>query len=302
MADTDKSYRSMLFVPGDSERKIEKSLGIGADALIFDLEDAVMPERRAEARALVRATLDRTRGPGGAGGADRWVRVNPLDSGGDLDDLAAVIGGAPNGILQPKIRSGNCVERLGHYLDALEAREGLAPGSTAIIAVATETPEVMFALDSLQRAGPRLIAINWGGEDLSAAIGASTNKQDDGDWRDVYKLARSLCLLAARAAGIQPMDTVHTDFRDEAGLRRACVEARKDGFTGKIAIHPAQVAVINAAFMPGADEVAHARRVIAAFDTAGGAGAVQLDGEMLDMPHLKQAENLLAQWRRFGGG
>ncbi len=298
MSDKEKIYRSMLFVPGDSERKIQKSLGVGADALIFDLEDAVMPERREAARALVRATLDDTRGHDGA---HRWVRVNAIESGLMPDDLAAVVGGAPEGILQPKILGAGCVEQLGHYLDALEAREGLEPGAVAIAAVATETPEVMFALDSLQRATPRLIAIAWGGEDLSAALGATTNKDDDGDWRFVYKLARSLCLLAARAAELQPLDTVHTDFRDEAGLRQACIDARKDGFTGKIAIHPAQVPVINEAFAPGEDEVTHAHRVIEAFEQAGGAGAVQLDGQMLDMPHLKQARNLLAQARRLGG-
>jgi citrate lyase subunit beta/citryl-CoA lyase len=288
----------MLFVPGDSERKIEKALPLGADALIFDLEDAVMPEKRGEARALVLATLKRTKGKGGS---HRWVRVNPLDSEHCLQDLAAVIPGAPDGILLPKIRNVDCVNRLGHYLDALEAREGLTPGSTAIMAVATEVPEVMFALDSLRQATKRLIGINWGGEDLSAAIGASTNKTKDGDWRDIYKLARTLCLLAARGAGIQPLDTVHTDFRDDDGLREACIEARQDGFTGKIAIHPNQVAVINASFAPSEEEVAHARRVIEAFEAAGGAGAVQLDGQMLDMPHIKQANTVLAQWQRFGG-
>jgi len=299
MTNEEKYYRSMLFVPGDSERKIEKALPLGADALIFDLEDAVMPENRGAARDLVRSTLERTRGQPGS---HRWVRVNPLDSEHCLQDLAAVMGGAPDGILQPKIRDADCVNRLAHYIDALEAREGLEPDSVSIIGVATEVPEVMFALGSLQQASDRLIAINWGGEDLSAAIGASTNKTKDGDWRDVYKLARSLCLLAARAAGIQPMDTVHTDFRDEDGLREACIEARKDGFTGKIAIHPAQVAVINESFAPSEEEVAHARRVIEAFEAAGGAGAVQLDGQMLDMPHIKQANTVLAQWQRFGGG
>lgn len=298
MEASEKAYRSMLFVPGDSERKIEKSFDSGADALIFDLEDAVMPERRPEARAMVRATLDRTRGKPGP---HRWVRVNPIDSGIALDDLAAVVGGAPEGIIQPKIHDVDCVNRLGHYLDALEAREGIPQGSTGIIGVATEVPDVMFNLGTLKNATPRLLAINWGGEDLSAAIGASTNKTDDGDWRDVYKLARSLCLLAARGAGIEPMDTVHTDFRDEAGLRKACIEARRDGFTGKIAIHPAQVAPINESFAPGEEEVEHARRVMAAFEEAGGAGAVQLDGEMLDMPHIKQAQTVLAQWEKYGG-
>ena len=293
---SDKHYRSMLFVPGDSERKIEKSFGVGADALIFDLEDAVMPARRPEARALVRSTLDRTRGQPGS---HRWVRVNPIDSGIALDDLAAVVGGAPEGIIQPKIHSADCVNRLGHYLDALEAREGLPHGTVSIIAVATEVPDVMFQLGTLKQATDRLIAINWGGEDLSAAIGASTNKTADGDWRDVYKLARSLCLLAARGADIQPMDTVHTDIRDEAGLRAACIEARRDGFTGKIAIHPNQVAPINESFAPSPEEVEHAKRVMAAFEAAGGAGAVQLDGEMLDMPHIKQAETVLAQAKRY---
>jgi len=287
------NYRSMLFVPGDNEKMIQKGLALNADALIFDLEDAVMPEKRVEARALVLKTLLETQGE--YNGPKRFVRVNPFESDAPLLDLAAIMPGAPDGIVQPKIKHVDCVNKMGNYLDVLEASAGLEIGSTKILAVATETPEIMFNLGGLKDATDRLIAVNWGGEDLSAAILASTNRDQDGGWAFTYKLARSLCLLAARAADIEPLDTVHTDFRDLDALRAECVAARKEGFSGKIAIHPIQVDIINESFTPSDEDVAHARRVMEAFDAAGGAGAIQLDGQMLDMPHIKQARHVLSQ-------
>jgi citrate lyase subunit beta/citryl-CoA lyase len=287
------NYRSMLFVPGDNEKMIQKGLALKADALIFDLEDAVMPENRVEARALVLKTLLDTQD--GYSGPKRFVRVNPFESDEPLLDLAAIMPGAPDGIVQPKIKSVDCVNKMGNYLDVLEASAGLEIGSTKILAVATETPEIMFKLGGLKDATDRLIAINWGGEDLSAAILASTNREMDGDWAFTYKLARSLCLLAARAADIEPLDTVHTDFRDLDALRAECIAARKEGFSGKIAIHPIQVDIINESFTPSDEDVTHAQRIMDAFDAAGGAGAIQLDGQMLDMPHIKQARHVLSQ-------
>jgi citrate lyase subunit beta/citryl-CoA lyase len=199
--------------------------------------------------------------------------------------------------MQPKTRSVDDVIRLGNYLDALEAANGLAAGAIRILPVATETPEAMFALGGFSRCGPRLYGLTWGAEDLSAAIGATTNKQPDGTWTQPYQLARSLCLFGANAARVPAIDTLFADIRDPAGLRNACAEARRDGFTGKIAIHPDQVAVINECFLPSEAEVAHATRVVALFRDNPGVAALALDGQMLDIPHLRQAEKTLARVR-----
>lgn len=282
-------------MPGDSERKLAKAEAIGADALILDLEDAVAAERRPQARGLVREYLSGRRG---ARRPELWVRVNPLDTSDALADLAAVVAGAPDGIVVPKTDSAADVVRLDHYLAALEAREGVPIGSTRILPVATETARALFHLDSYAGASARLHGLTWGAEDLPAALGATTNRGPDGELAFVYQLARALCLAAAVAAGVQPVDTVYPDFRDGAGLEKNAARARMDGFTGKIAIHPDQVAIIQQAFSPTAEELAHARRVVAAFAASPSAGTVALDGKMLDRPHLKQAENVL----RTAGG
>ena len=285
--------RSWLFVPGDSERKLEKAASGEADALILDLEDSVSDTRRPIARDLVRAFLqarqDRAR-------QQLWVRVNPLDTPMALADLAAVTAGAPDGICLPKPTSAADVNRLAHYLSALEAREGLAVGSTRILSVATETAASLLTFHTyLDRPTPRLAAMTWGGEDLAAALGASDNRHPvSGDYDDPFRLARSLCLAAARAIGAQPVGTVHVDFRDRAGLEAACLRDRRAGFVGKMAIHPDQSAVINRAFTPSDEEIAHARRVIELFERNPGMGTVGMDGRVLDMPHLKQARNLVA--------
>jgi citrate lyase subunit beta/citryl-CoA lyase len=282
--------RSMLFVPGDSERKLAKGESSGADALVLDLEDSVPADRLVTARSMVREYL--------AGHRERvrpqlWVRINPLSTEKALPDLAAIAGGAPDGILLPKTESAADIVAAGHYLSALEVREGLAPGSIRIFAVATETPAALFTMGSFAGCSPRLAGLTWGAEDLSAALGAATNRDDKGELEFTYRLARSLCLAAAVAAEVQPLDTVFTDFRDSEGLHAESRAAARAGFTGKIAIHPDQVPVINQAFTPTPDDLAHARRVIEAFAT--GAGTVALDGKMLDMPHLKQAQRLLAR-------
>jgi citrate lyase subunit beta/citryl-CoA lyase len=292
--------RSMLFIPGDSERKLAKVEGCGADAVILDLEDAVSPENKPLARRMV-ADFLRTRPPGDRA-TQLWVRVNPFDTGLTLDDLAAVMPGAPDGIMQPKIDGPQDVQRLSHYLDALEAAHGLTRGAVKILPVATETAIAPFTLGQFAGAGlDRLAGLTWGAEDLSTALGASTNLDAQGEWAFTYRMARSLCLLAAHAAGVQAIDTLYVDFRDDEGLRAASRAARAEGFTGRIAIHPAQVEGINASFMPSAEEIAHARRVLDAFAATPGAGTVGLDGKMIDIPHRKQAERVLAQAEAAAG-
>ena len=283
------NLRSMLFVPGDSERKLAKSESSEADALILDLEDSVAAGRRPVARGLVRAYLDAPRGRRRV-----WVRINPLEADEALLDLAAVVGGRPDGIMLPKSGSGADVARLEDFLSALEVREGVATGSVGIIPVATETAGALFTLGSYAGCSARLAGITWGAEDLSAALGASTNRAENGELGFVYGMAQALCLAGAVAAEVQPIDTLFADFRDEAGLQAASRASRRMGFSGRLAIHPDQVEPINAAYTPDAEEIAHARRVEAAFAAAPGLGVVGLNGKMLDMPHLKQARRILA--------
>lgn len=290
-----RPVRSLLFVPADSDRKMAKGADSGADALILDLEDAVAPSRTHIARDMALAYL---RSRAERGRQQLWVRINPLDTEAALLDLV-VAGGAPDGIVLPKVRSAADVVRLSHYLDALEIREGVAPGSIRIMPVATETPPSLFTLGSYEGCTPRLAGITWGAEDIAAAVGASTNRRPDGDYDSLYQLACTLCLAAACAASVQPIDTIWADFKDEAGLRADAQRARQRGFTGKIAIHPAQVATINDAFTPGADELAHAQRVVDIFNSSPGLGTLALDGKMLDMPHLKQAQRILQLAQRF---
>ena len=284
------NLRSLLFVPGDSDRKLAKGASSGADALILDLEDSVAPARKSLARDLVR---DYLAAHAGGPGPQIWVRINPLDEGG-LDDLAGVVRAAPVGIMAPKIDGPLDLVRLGHYLDVLERRDGV-DRPIMMLPVATETPIAPFRLGHFaDHVLPRLFGLTWGAEDLASAIGASTNKGPDGEWAFTYRMVRSACLLAAKASRVQAIETLYADFRDEAGLRASSAAAAQEGFTGRLAIHPAQVAAINEAFMPSEADVAHALRVIAAFDAAPEAGAVGLDGKMLDMPHLKGARQVVA--------
>ena len=285
--------RSWLFVPGDSERKLEKGRDNPADALILDLEDSVSDDRQEIARTMVCAYLksrpERKR-------QKLWVRINPLDTPLSLPDLAAVMPGAPDGICLPKVYSARDVGTLANYLSALEAREGLAQGSTKILCVATETAASLLTFHTyLDGVSDRLVAMTWGGEDLAAALGASDNRNPaSGEYDDPYLMAKSLCLATARAIGAQPVGVVYVNFRDLAGLEADCLRDRRAGFIGKIAIHPDQSAVINRAFTPSDEEVAYARRVVEMFEKNPGLGTVGLDGKMLDMPHLKQARNVLA--------
>ena len=285
--------RSWLFIPADSDKKLGKSDETGADALIFDLEDSVAPDRKGLARDMLRAHLAAR--PAGARKAAFYVRINPLDDSA-LADLAAVMPAAPDGIMLPKTLGAGCVARLSLYLDAFEAAHGLPAGQTRIIPVATETPRGALTLAGFADTPlPRLVALTWGAEDLSTALGASTNLGADGGWALVYRMARANVLLAARAAGVAAIDTLYVDFRDDAGLRLSCRAAAAEGFDGRIAIHPAQVAGINDSFAPSEADIAHARRIIAAFDAVPGAGTVGLDGRMIDIPHLKQARAVLAR-------
>lgn len=290
-----RPVRSMLFVPADSERKLAKGAETEADALILDLEDAVAPSRTHIAREMaleyLRSRPDRSR-------QQLWVRINPLDTDLALLDLV-IAAGAPDGIMLPKVRSAADVVRLSNYLDALEVRDGVAKGTIRIIPVATETPQALFMLGSYEGCTPRLAGLTWGAEDIAAALGASTNRRPDGEYDTVYQLACALCLSGAHAASVQPIDTLWSDFRDEAGLQRDAQRARQRGFTGKIAIHPAQVAPINAAFTPSAEELDYSRKVVDLFESNPGLGTVGLDGKMLDMPHLKQAQRVLELARRF---
>jgi citrate lyase subunit beta / citryl-CoA lyase len=280
--------RSLLFVPGDSEKKIAKSNDVGADALVFDLEDSVAAARKAEARAMVRAHLD---GNPDKRSSKLYVRINPLDSGEWMADLEAVMGGVPDGIMLPKALHARDIQTLSAQLDRLESEAG----RTKIIPVATEVPAAIFNLGSYVEAGPRLVGITWGAEDLSSAVGASSSREAGGDWTAPYSLARSLCLFAAAAAEVAPIDTLHADFRDEAGLAKVAANASRDGFLGMLAIHPAQVPIINAAFTPTPEELAHAEAVVAVFAAHPDVGVASLDGKMLDRPHLLQAQKVLAR-------
>jgi citrate lyase subunit beta/citryl-CoA lyase len=279
--------RSFLFVPADSERKLARGPQSGADAVILDLEDSVVPANRPAARARARAFLEAT----GSAGFRRWVRINPLAGSDALDDLAATVPGKPDGILLPKCVPDD-LRTLDHYLCAFEAAASLPGGAVRIIAIATETPAAMFALGNYAGVSPRLAGMTWGAEDLAACIGGN-NRRLDGVYDDVYRLARSLCLLAASAAGVMPIDTIYTDFKDEAGLAAECAAARRSGFTAKMAIHPAQIPVINRAFTVGDDERVWARQVVAAFAENPGAGTIAIDGKMVDRPHLTLARRLL---------
>jgi citrate lyase subunit beta/citryl-CoA lyase len=291
------NLRSWLFIPGDSQSKLDKSDGCGADAVILDLEDSVAADRRPMARKMVRPMLDAR--PRGSRRPELWVRINPIAEGG-LFDLPSVVGGNPDGIVQPKIDGPDDVIRLGHCLDALEAAAGLDIGTIAILPVATETAKAGLSIGAFATTPvPRLIGLTWGAEDLSAALGASTNRTPAGEWTHTYWTMRTATLLAAKAAGVQAIETLDVNFRDPDGLHATSLQAAREGFTGRIAIHPAQVAPINRAFTPSDEDVAFARRVVAAFDAQPGVGTIGLDGKMIDMPHLKQARQVLALYEAY---
>jgi citrate lyase subunit beta / citryl-CoA lyase len=279
--------RSMLFVPADSEKKLARAASCDADALVLDLEDSVLPQHKPKARGMVRDYLT-----GNADSARLWVRVNDLSSGELLKDLAAVVQGAPAGLVLPKIRGPEDVNVVRHYLDALEAAHGVATAPLALSVIVTETPSAVLRLgEFVAQPQPRVRSLLWGAEDLSSALGAGDPRTDDGQWRPMYENVRAQCLFAAHALGAEAIDTVHVNIRDPDGLRAACRAARYDGFTGKVAIHPDQVPIINEAFSPTEPELALARRIVAAFEA--GQGAVCLDGKMYDIPHLKAARRLL---------
>ena len=281
--------RSLLFVPGDSERKFEKAAGSGADALILDLEDSVAPSQKGAARALVARLIDRR----DQRGWSFFVRVNALDTGLTLDDLVAVVRPGLDALMIPKTNGAADVEKIANYLDALEARAGMPLGSVKLAIVATETAKAMFALGSYAPAHPRLIGLTWGGEDLAAALGATANREDEGAWTFPYKVARAQCLFAASAAEVAAIDTVFVDFRDRDGFERDCRGSRRDGFTGRMAIHPDQVAAINRCYAPSDAEIERARKIVAAFEANPGAGTLGIDGQMVDIPHLKAARKIL---------
>jgi citrate lyase subunit beta/citryl-CoA lyase len=282
------SARSWLFAPGDSERKMEKATAGPADIVIFDLEDAVSPEEKPKARTMVREFLQAQ-----AGSHERlWVRINPLDGPYAVDDLAAIMPGRPGGIMLPKAYGRPDVELLNNYLTALEAANGVEQGSTKVIALVTETAQAMFTTGDYAGA-PRLVAMTWGAEDLADALGASENRNPDGSYGFTYQLARSLCLIGAATAGVAPIETIQGDFKDLDGLRKRAEQVRRDGYRGMLAIHPAQVDVINAAFTPSAEEIAAAQEIVDVFAANPGVGAIGYKGGMLDRPYLARAQALL---------
>lgn len=284
------SARSWLFAPGDSEKKMEKATAGPADIVIFDLEDAVAGAEKPRARGLIADFLKAH-----AHGRDRlWVRVNPLDGPHTLADLAAIMPAHPGGIMLPKARGRADVELLDHYLSALEVANGIEQGSTRVIVLVTETAEAMFTTGSYAGA-PRVVALSWGAEDLADSIGASCNRNADGSYSFTYELARSLCLLGAAAAGVAAIETIQGDFRDLDGLRQRAEKVRRDGYRGMLAIHPAQVEVINAAFTPGEEELAAAQEIVDLFAANPGVGTIGHKGAMLDRPHLARARLLLRQ-------
>ena len=289
--------RSLLFVPGDSERKLEKGFSSAADVLLIDLEDSVSPQNKAAARALAAETIRSRRADAKAA---IYVRVNDFASGLLEDDLQAVVAARPDGIMLPKADGLVDIERLSAKLRVQEAENGLPDGAIRILPIISETAAGVFGASTYTRGHPRLSAVTWGAEDLSAAIGARATRDENGRYTDLFRLARSFTLLAASAAETAAIDTVFVNFRDAAGLRAECLDAERDGFTGKMAIHPDQVAVINEAFTPSEEALAEARMVIEAFAAAGNPGVVGIGGKMFDRPHLRRAERALSRVKASG--
>lgn len=281
--------RSWLFAPGDSQRKMEKAADSAADVALFDLEDAVLPSGKPLARKMVADFLkDRTDDH-----SRLWVRINPLDTEWALQDLAAVMPSRPGGIMLPKSRGRQDVETLDHYLSAFEAASGIEIGSTRVLVLVTETVDGMFTTGDYVGA-PRVIGLTWGAEDLADELGASDNRNPDGSYAFTYQMARSFCLLGSRRAGVLPIETIQGDFRDLETLRLRVEQVRRDGYRGMLAIHPAQVDVINKAFSPSEAEIAEAQAIVDLFAANPGVGAIGYKGGMLDRPYLARAEALLA--------
>jgi citrate lyase subunit beta/citryl-CoA lyase len=281
--------RSWLFAPGDSERKMEKATAGTADIVLLDLEDAVAEGEKPKARSMVSAFVSAN----AKHRARLWVRINPIQGPFALADLAAIMPAAPGGIMLPKPRGRADAELLDHYLTALEAAAGIAPGSTKVILLVTETAESMYTTGSYVGV-PRVAAMSWGAEDLATDLGAIGNRNETGDYDFTYQLARSFCLMGAATAGVPAIETIHGDFKDEAGLRKRAADVRRAGYRGMLAIHPAQVDVINEAFTPSAQEVAAAQEIVDLFAANPGAGTIGHKGAMVDRPHLARAQAVLA--------
>jgi citrate lyase subunit beta/citryl-CoA lyase len=284
------SPRSLLFVPADSERKLAKAADTGADALILDLEDAVAPERKPAARGLARAFLQ---SPRSAGSAELWVRINALNTRDSRLDLAAIVGAGPCGLMVPKVDHPAGLVALSEDLSTRESEAGIGAGTTRLISLLESPSAILTAAGYLQTRLERLSGVTWGAEDLAAALGVRSSHDADGEWNFALRSARLQCLLVARALSVDAIETVTTDFKNLDALRADCLRARAAGFTGKLAIHPDQVGVINDAFQPSPAELQHAWRVIAAFEEVPGAGAVALDGTMIDIVHLHAAQRLV---------
>ncbi|PWK61848.1 CoA ester lyase [Aminobacter sp. AP02] len=291
--------RSLLFVPGDSEKKLERGFSSGADVVIVDLEDSVSADNKGHARGVaadfIASRRNETR-------AAIYVRVNDLSTGLTDDDLRAIVPMAPDGIMLPKSNSGADVQQLSTKLRVHEAENGLPDGAIGIIPIITETATGVLATGSYAGASARVSGLTWGAEDLSAAIGARATRDSSGRYTDVFRLARAMTVLGAAAADVAAIDTVFVNFRHAEALRAECLDAERDGFTAKMAIHPDQVAVINEAFTPSAEAIAHAEAVVVAFRTAGNPGVVGIDGQMYDRPHLRRAERLLTRAKAAGLG
>ena len=283
--------RSFLFVPADSEKKLEKASASVADALILDLEDSVAAANKPKARGMAREFLQ------GRHAQSIWVRVNPVDTAEFAADIAAIVAGAPAGLVIPKPDGPQALHLANAHLITEETNAGLPQGGIKLLPVATETPTAVLSLADYRSPPPRLTAITWGAEDLAAALGAAANRDEAGEFLFTFRIVRTLCLMAAKAAGVEAIDTLHANFRDMAGLERAARAAQREGFSGMLAIHPDQVETINAAFTPSASDVEHAKKVVAAF--ASGEGVASLDGRMLDQPHLKQAQHILALFEKL---
>ena len=284
--------RSIHFVPGGQQKMLEKALTLPADGLILDLEDAVPPDRKAATRPIVREWLARD-----FGGRERWIRMNPIATGLGEADLEQTISGRPDGYVVPKPRHAGDIREIAQLLDRLEHRHGIAPGSTRLLPIATETPEGLLNIREVAAASPRIVAISWGIEDLGAAMGLPRVRDHDGRYLDIPRYARTMCAVAASAAGVDRLDTVYTDIADLDGLRRECKDGVAMGFSGKISIHPSQIEVINAVFTPDKALVAEARELVALFEEhrARGAYAFRFKGQMVDAPHLARARKLIAR-------
>ena len=287
--------RSLHFVPGGNERMFAKALTLDADGLILDLEDAVPPDRKAATRPVVLEWLQKH----DFGGRERWVRMNPIATGLGREDLEGTIGGRPDGYVVPKPRAAADVREIAQRLDGLEHRHGIPHGATRLVLIATETPEGLLNIREVAAASPRVVAISWGVEDLAAAMGLPATRDAEGRYLDIPRYARTLCAVAAAAAGVEALDAVYTDIADLAGLRRECEEAVAMGFAGKISIHPNQIPVINAVFTPTPSAVAEARELVAAFaeHEQRGVYAFRFKGQMVDAPHLTRARKLLDRAR-----